>query len=102
MNESFHGNAHLPPVSVTHSFSIPPAVVHAASPTPKSPKEQLELYCIEQRKPKPSYSVEKINGKYRATVYVAKTCGRLTGDLVKSKWEAEMNAAQLLIKKLEL
>jgi dsRNA-specific ribonuclease len=73
-----------------------------ARPTPKSPKEKLEQYCRDQGKPKPSYKVEKVNGKYRATVYVAKTCGRLTGDLAKTRWDAEMNASQLLLQKLGL
>ena len=97
MNEALVRNAHSP-VSVRNS--IPPTL--HTSPMPRSPRERLEQYCIEQGKPKPSYSVEKVNGKYRATVYVAKTCGRLTGDVVKSKWDAEMNAAQLLLQKLGL
>ena len=100
VNESLLGNVHSP-VSVTRSIHVVPPILHA-SPTPKSPKEKLEQYCRDQGKPKPSYRVEKVNGKYRATVYVAKTCGRLTGDLVKTKWEAEMNAAQLLLQKLRL
>ena len=94
LNESSLGSAHSP---VSATPTVPP-IIHA----PKSPKERLEQYCKEQGKPKPSFSVEKIDGKYRATVYVAKTCGRLTGDLVKTKWDAEMNAALLLLQKLGL
>lgn len=97
MNESLLGSSHSP---VCATRSIPPTL-HASLP-PKSPKEQLEQYCKVQGKPKPSYSVEKVDGKYRATVYVAKTCGRVTGNLMKSKWDAEMNAAQLLLQKLGL
>lgn len=73
-----------------------------ASLRPKSPKEKLERYCMDEGKPKPHFSVEKVDGKYRATVYVAKTCGRVTGDLVKSKWDAEVSAAQQLLQKLGL
>ena len=68
-----------------------------------NPKEQLEKYCNEQGKPKPHFHVERVDGKYyKATVYVAKTCGRLTGDTMKSKWDAEMNAAKQLLQKLKL
>ena len=68
----------------------------------ESSKEKLERYCVERGKPKPHFSTEKVDKKYRATVYVAKTCGRVSGEMMKSKWEAEMNAAQQLLQKLEL
>lgn len=99
LNESSLGHA---PLSI--SASVPSSVspeLHARLP-PKSPKEKLEGYCKEQGKPKPYFNVEKVDGKYKATVYVAKTCGRVTGELMKSKWDAEMNAAQQLLQKLGL
>ena len=69
----------------------------------ETPKERLKKYCSEQGKPRPHFHVERVDEKYyRAMVYVAKTCGRLTEDTVKSKWDAEMNAAKLLLQKLKL
>lgn len=83
----------------TPSWTAPPSTCSGGA---GSPKEQLEKYCKDQGKPKPHFDVERVNGRYRATVYVAKTCGWLTGDFKRTKWEAEMNAAKQLLQKLEL
>lgn len=100
LNESSLGRAEPASFSASVPSSVSPEL-HARLP-PKSSKEKLEGYCKEQGKPKPYFNVEKVDGMYKATVYVAKTCGRVTGELRKSKWDAELNAAQQLLQKLGL
>lgn len=86
----------IPAMSSVH----PPPVSTPQCHTPKGPKEQLERYCLDHGKPKPSYELKKEGGKYRSTVYAARTCGRVSGDLKGSKWDAEISAAQKLLEKL--
>ena len=58
---------------------------------------------MNEQKPKPQFQVEQLaNGKFKATVYVAKAFGRLTGDERLSKVDAELNAATKYFQKLTL
>ena len=103
-DESLFGWTHSPSTANTKLHVNLPSCDNSPPPTSAggggSPKEQLEKYCKDQGKPKPHFDVERVGGRYRATVYVAKTCGRLTGDFKRSRWDAEMNAAQQLLQKL--
>ena len=67
-----------------------------------SPKEKLSIFCSENGKPQPTYQQTLQGGKYRVTVYVAKTCGRVTGGLQPSLSDPEEDAAEVLAKKLHL
>ena len=103
------------PISVSHDPLPPSCPLNSDLRTPTctpymrtwqntgSPKEKLERYCLERGKPSPHFDTVKMaSGKYKSTVYVAKTCGRVTGEPMRSKWEAERNAAELLLRKLQL
>ena len=68
-----------------------------------TPKEKVLLYCSENGKPEPRFRHSHPEGrKYTAEVYVARTCGWVTGDAQPSVSEAEESAAEALVKKLQL
>ena len=68
-----------------------------------SAKEKVALYCSNTGKPEPIYRHKDAGGKLvRAEVYVAKTCGRVTGEAKPTSTEAEENVAEILARKLHL
>ena len=68
-----------------------------------SAKEKVSLYCANNGKPDPRYRHHQTDGnQYRAEVYVARTCGWVTGDAKRSASEAEENVAEALAKRLHL
>lgn len=66
-------------------------------------RQRLESYCVQESKPRPHFGVERLtNGRFKATVYVAKAFGRITGDEKMSKGDAEVDAAAKYLEKLKL
>ncbi len=66
-----------------------------------TPKEKLESYCEQVGKPPPTYSYSRLSAKsFEGTVYVAQTCGRVTGEKRTTKANAEEEAAAVLLEKL--
>ena len=64
--------------------------------------EKLSTFCSERDKPQPCYRHSIQDGMFTVQVYVAKTCGWVTGDARPSESEAEENAAEALAKRQHL
>ena len=65
-------------------------------------KEKVAIFCAEKKKPEPRYKHLLEDCMYRAMVYVAKTCGRVTGDSKSNIQDAEESAAAILAQKLHI
>ena len=65
-------------------------------------KEKVALYCKKNGKPEPKYHHWLEGNQYKAKLYVAKTCGWVTGEMKPTVLEAEESVADQLVQKLHL
>ena len=68
----------------------------------KTAKQKVALYCQLNGKPEPKYQHCLEGKQYKAKVYLAKTCGWMTGEMKSSVPDAEESVADLLTHKLKL
>ena len=67
-----------------------------------SAKQKVRLYCEMKEKPEPKYQHWLEGTQHRVWVYVARTCGRVTGDPKLAVEDAEESAAEKLLLKLHI
>lgn len=84
-------------------FCQPPPQVLYPTKCSSNHQQKLECYCAREKKPMPQFKVNHLGrGMYIATVYVAKTHGRVKGEEASTKWEAQEAAAKTLLNILQV
>lgn len=104
-NTSPHGRQQKEGKSPMSSPSTSPQKQHSTkmSSSPFSAKEKIACYCRENDKPEAKYQCNPEGAKqYVGKVYLARTCGWVSGDPQPTKARAEEDAAAKLLQKLNI